>query len=145
MADLVEWLRIQLNEDEAAAEDTLSMHVRVGRFRGVGVQRWRITKSGTGVIDEDGGTLRAQQIFPAEAAHVIRHDPARALREANALRQLLALHSPSEFGAWVGDDDDQMPACRTCGDLTARFPCKTLRLLASVYADRDGYQEAWRP
>lgn len=145
MSDLVQWLRAQLNADEGAAEACLPLHLRVGRFRGKEVTRWRITKSGTGIIDEDGGTLRAQQIFPAEADHVIRHDPARVLREANALRQLLALHSPSEFGTWVGDDDDQAPACGVCGDLTVRFPCKTLRLLASVYDDRPGYQEEWRP
>ncbi|WP_373305012.1 DUF6221 family protein [Streptomyces bluensis] len=24
-------------------------------------------------------------------------------------------------------------------------PCPTLRLLALPYADRDGYQESWRP
>jgi hypothetical protein len=81
----------------------------------------------------------------ADAAHIAAHDPARVLREVEAKRGLLALHSPSEFGTWVGDDDDQMPACSTCGNLTARFPCKTLRLLASMHEGRPGYQEAWRP
>lgn len=127
MADLVQWLRAQLSEDEAAAEDTLSLHVRVGRFRGVDVQRWRITKSGEGIIDEDGGTLRAQQIFPAEAAHVIRHDPARVLREVEAKRRTL-IRCQEEMLSGI--------------PRLVHFAKQTLREMALSFADRPGFAEA---
>lgn len=158
MADLVQWLRTQLNEDEAAAEDTLSLHVRAGRFRGVDVQRWRITKSGTGIIDEDGGTLRAQQIFPAEATHVIRHDPARVLREIEAKRGLLAdvlaePHFRNEEDNWYTcaalTDEDGDPVC--LDESRAPGPCdcgrdarvaRRVRLLALPFEDRPGFAEA---
>ena len=138
--DLVEWLRAQLNDDEAAAEACLPLHLRVGRFRGKEVPRWRITKSGNGIIDEDGGTLRAQQIFPAEAEHVIRHDPARVLREIEAKRQIVEQHRP------VGYGDVCLSYCHTrTPSQPQTWPCLTLRLLAAPYADRPGYRESWRP
>jgi hypothetical protein len=37
------------------------------------------------------------------------------------------------------------PPAGCAGDLTVRFPCRTLRLLALPYADREGYLESWRP
>ena len=127
MADLVQWLTAQLDADAAPIPMPawhkgycMESYVEDGRCGYCGA-------------DEDPANVTYQERSP------------QALREVEAKRGLLALHSPSEFGAWVGDDDDQMPACRTCGNLTARFPCKTLRLLASVYDDRPGYQEAWRP
>lgn len=128
MVDLVEWLRAQLNEDEAAAEACLPLHLRVGRFRGKEVPRWRITKSGRGIIDEDGGTLRAQQIFPAEAEHVIRHDPARVLREIDAKRRIIAEAAEYE------------PGISGYAEMHA-----VLRLLALPYADRPGFREEWAP
>jgi hypothetical protein len=134
--DLTAFLRAQLNEDEAAAEATLPLHLRVGRFRGKEIPRWRITKSGAGIIDEDGGTLRAQQIFPAEADHVIRHDPARVLREVDAKRAIV--DDLAEFIRWGArkglDYQDGVDACE-----------RTLKRLALPYADRPGYREGWRP
>lgn len=151
MVDLAQWLRGQLDDDEAAAEACLPLHLRVGRFRGAEVPRWRITKSGTGIIDEDGGTLRAQQIFPAEADHVIRHDPARVLREIDAKRGLLKLllsegHAALRPGGsteiYCGADYGTGDPCE-CGRDERMSKC--LRLLALPYADRPGYKDAWRP
>lgn len=135
--DLVEFLRARLDEDEAAAEETLPLHLRVGRFRGKDVPRWRITKSGTGIIDEDGGTLRAQQIFPAEAAHVVRHDPARVLREVEAKRELLDRYkelvaSGKEQGHVLG------------GDVGEEYLYCVLPALALPYSDHPDFDESWR-
>lgn len=67
------------------------------------------------------------------AQHIANHDPARALRQVAAMRLIVAEH------------EDQ----HECTDPhAAQYPyvgCRTLRLVASMYADRDGYQEGWRP
>lgn len=149
MADLVQWLTAQLDADERiarAAADyddgaTHDVEGPPGTWLCLDEAQWFGPSYRGGVIAPRIGQANAHAL----GAHIVAHDPARVLREVEAKRQQLALHSPSEFGTWVGDDDDQAPACRTCGNLTARFPCKTLRLLASVYADRPGYQEGWRP
>lgn len=156
MDGLVKWLGQQLDEDEAAAERTLPPELRVGRFRGKTIPRWRITKSGTGIIDEGGGTLRAQQIFPAEADHVIRHDPARVLLEVEAKRQLLALHVITvekddipPFDSCTGErnPDEYSVTCAVCGWVSddRSSACLTLRLLALPCADREGYRPEWAP
>lgn len=137
MADLVRWLGEQLDADTARATAAAEEGGPEWRYDGDAVVTRR---------ERDLVAIGSQDYMEAGRGEFIaEHDPARVLREIDAKRQLLALHGPSEFGTWVGDDDDQEPACRTCGDLTTRFPCRTLRLLASVYADRTGYQEAWRP
>jgi hypothetical protein len=144
--DLVRWLGEQLDEDErivGQALDFVDADWRVDATRNV-VLCPLLTGSGRQSTPVTAERWRYPRIgTPGLVPHVAEHDPARVLREIEAKRQVLALHSPSEFGTWVGDDDDQMPACSTCGDLTARFPCKTLRLLASVYSDRPGFRPEW--
>ncbi len=79
--------------------------------------------------------------LPSDRAHIVRHDPARVLREIDTKRQLLALHHQLE------DAEEMLDFCATC-DVTGKYrehPCTTLRLLALPYADRPGYREEWRP
>lgn len=132
--DFVQWLTAALDEEAEDAQRAFSGQADPengwGAYRPEG-QRHTTIVPHVGMIHE-----------AVQADHVVRWNPARALREVEFKRGLLALHSPSEFGEWVDDDDDRMPVCSTCGDLTARFPCKTLRLLASMYEDREGYAEA---
>lgn len=150
MADLVQWLTVQLDADERIARAATK-----GPWRAHDTHLGQYGYAAT-VLSGEGNDTDLRAWLPsmsnepwdekrnvwADAEHIAARDPARVLREVEAKRQVLALHGPSEFGAWVDDDDDRMPACSTCGDLTARFPCKTLRLLASVYEDREGYAEA---
>jgi len=73
---------------------------------------------------------------PEHAAHIARHDPARALREVAAKRAILAEHGPGEDGSvW----------CRVCdpaadmNDSDRWYPCKTVRLLAPVWSGHPDY------
>lgn len=118
MDDLVRWLTAQLDEDERIAR-------RAGdTFRQIGE---------TGVIVATEGD-RAEECASANwagvAEHVVRHDPARVLREIDAKRQMI----------------DRYEEVRPHGgDVTQEYQDFLLRLLASVYADRPGYREEWRP
>jgi hypothetical protein len=129
---LVEWLRAQLDEDEQAAR-------RAGdSFRQVGE---------TGVIVATEGD-RAEECASANwagiAEHIVRHDPARVLREIDAKRRILA-----ECAYWHGKlakeavDPSPMPFPALGEVLDAVTPI--LRALALPYADRPGYREEWRP
>ncbi len=78
--------------------------------------------------------------------HMERHDPARVLREVAAKRRVLARHVPS---TGEGPYD---PYCLGCGEIDGYWPrsdsvndCPELRDMASVYADRPGYKEEWKP
>ena len=142
MGDLARWLGEQLDEDErialAAADELEGLELGGS---------WSYDGHYVETVSERTMVAVGSQDFmtPGVGQHIAVHDPARVLREIDAKRQLLKLHAPSDLGTWVGDDEDETPACRTCGNLTARFPCRTLRLLALPYADRPGYREEWAP
>lgn len=153
--DFVQWLTAQLDADEQTARAATK-----GPWRAHDTHLGQYGYAAT-ILSGEGNDTDLRAWLPsmsnepwdekrnvwADAEFIAEHDPARVLREVDGKRQLLALHSPSDMGSFVlGDDeDDDSPACRTCGDLTVQFPCWTLRLLASVYAGRDGYQEGWAP
>jgi hypothetical protein len=111
MGELVEWLRAQLDEDERIAWDAC----------GPG-NRWYAA--------ERGGPIRTQE--DRDAAHVEAWEPARVLREIDAKRRLLALHTEGASELF-------------CAHCEHEPPCPTLRLLALPYANRPGYREEWRP
>jgi hypothetical protein len=75
----------------------------------------------------------------ADATHIARHDPARALREVEAKRSILAAHQFLEL------DGDAF--CINCtSDLYERKgfdPCRTWRAIVSVYSDRPGFRPEW--
>lgn len=133
--DIVEFLRARLDEDERAAR--AAFWDASGDSAG-----WRLQR-GAGhyaFVVMDGLDDRVVIVDEPEASdregvavHIVRHDPARVLREVEAKRRLLDLHRP---------DSDDRPECGTCGP---RHPCSTLRLLALPYADHDDYREEWTP
>ncbi|MFE2039700.1 DUF6221 family protein [Streptomyces sp. NPDC059477] len=95
----------------------------------------------------------------ADCRHIAAHDPARALREIDAKRQILALHIQEDTGAegcieyldqygWQSWMPLARLKCAICGLAEPDgkgIPCTTLRVLALPYADRDGYRYEWRP
>jgi hypothetical protein len=131
--DLVAFLRARLDEDEQAALGTLDPLALIGRHRGKPEQRWKVTESGRAIIDADGNTLRAKDVFPAEAEHIVRHDPARVLAEVDAKRDVLRLaerahdyHATFVSGFAAAMED-------------------ALRKFALAYADHPAYRAAWAP
>lgn len=73
MDDLVEWLRLQLDEDEQLA--------RAAAGPSPGGGEWMMSDTG-----------RHPGYTPEQAEHIALHDPARVLREVEAKRRLIGAH-----------------------------------------------------
>lgn len=67
---------------------------------------------------------------------------------AAAHRAIVELHRPANYSS----ESRIMPHCRQCWDadwydeepaMPVGWPCDTLRALATIYADREGYREEW--
>jgi hypothetical protein len=135
MDDLVRWLGKQLDEDERVAR-------RAGdTFRQIGE---------TGVIVATEGD-RAEECASANwagiAEHIVRHDPARVLREVDAKRQLIRelLEYEAQFDSdrGCGHDADYFASGLHNGHMPKDI--LGLRLIASGYSHRPGFREEWRP
>lgn len=100
----------------------------------------------------------AEEIPVAVAGHIAAHDPARVLRETDAKRKLLDDHPivPRDVEPTVINGEEfggpYYPfGCGNCHaepdspEVNGFGYCLTWRVLASVYADRLGYREEWRP
>jgi hypothetical protein len=160
--DLIDWLRAQLDDDERSVAAILRRH-----------PNWRVDPEPWGSIqmgvidDQCDGVAYALGSYAAE--HIARHDPARVLREVASLRKIIDEHQPEwQTVEWDHDQNGKGHAlcCRRCqnaehstwsppigqayglpdGFVTPYVlaPCTTLRLLAAIFSDRPGFQEAWR-
>jgi hypothetical protein len=139
--DLVQWLRAQLDEDERIARDVQqpddfpweAWHM-VGEAAD-GTVRWGVRGAGVQPTHED-------PLNKARMEHIARHDPARVLRNIEAKRRIL-----DEIVPQMNDMTDQIHAEFGVGpmDPSTYESLGLLRLLALPYADREGYQESWRP
>jgi hypothetical protein len=137
MSDLTDWLLAQIAADEAvaraAAEESApewehAYHLGSGQIQTankVGQPGYQYHQSVT--HDYEG---LSDSVDPAAGVHIATHDPARILAECAAKRAIVGL--------------DICTACQV-----EMQPCHhrddTLRALASVYADREGYDEGWAP
>lgn len=121
-ADLVQFLRDRLDEDERAARACPGD----GEWTA-----WALEVYGPGLSDE-------------VRTHAARHDPARVLAEVEAKRQLLELHHAESVEVINGDGDERSGQwCWECDG--EPFPCRTLRALALPYADHEAYRPEWAP
>lgn len=140
-ADLIGWLRKQIDADEVLAR----------RASTVSPAPWRVDTSVGAVRDAHGAQVAGQwRALPALAGtvapdHIVAWDPIRVLVEVEAKRRILDLH----HGDFPYDDPEDGPGayawterCQCCHEAT---PCPTVRILAEPYAHHPGYQEAWRP
>lgn len=122
MSELVEFLLARISEDEAVAVATRDAHDPLD---------W--SNPGVGPVG-----LAGPVDGPSGYESVVI-DPARVLRECEAKRRIVALHSEGDKGT-----------CYTCSVNGTRvqdnlIACPTLRDLAAVYADHPDYRDEWRP
>lgn len=146
MTEMIAWLRAQLDAEERIAREPTAPN-------------WHYSPplGGDGYLDFEGSFEVGEQevetrgFDPDDLAHIADHDPARVLRQVQAHRAILDEHQPAE--GWAhgpGTNMDRGQVCGTCAgtdrfeDLVGvTFPCATLRLIASIYSDRDGYRQEW--
>lgn len=132
MDDLVQWLYKQLDEDEAIARAASDGPWRSYR----GPDKPWLSKGDlihpVYTWDNAVGTPVIMTAFWADSRHIAEWNPQQMLREADAKRQILALHAKGASDLF-------------CAHCEQEPPCPTLRLLALPYADRPGYSEEWRP
>jgi len=154
--DLITWLRAQLEEDERVAKKAASLcgcHPPA--------PNWLFGDESTGgriVIADDPHpdtpwklsrrwNRSYDGLFAAE--HIVRHDPARVLREVEAHRRIIAAHrlvvrqaSEHPFDPFTGEprSPEFDVTCAACGWATSdpTSGCETLRSLASIYFDPRG-------
>lgn len=72
-------------------------------------------------------------------------DPAHVLAQVAAHRAIVEMHR-EHYVEWVDVEGDDRFAwsCTSGCDPEDGYPCPTLRALAAIYADRDGWREEWR-
>lgn len=130
---LTEFLTARLDEDEAAAG-------------AAGGSSWVQNEGRDSDTISTGGDWAGTLLAAEEAAHVVRYDPARVLREVEAKRAMVTLHAPRAEPAPCEHFEAMPPACQECGSaLDMLGYCDTFRHLAAVYSDHDDYDQAWRP
>ena len=143
--DLAAWLLEQITEDETAARAAHSYlveHAAAFYSEDDPPYGWQRSWEGFG---RSGWTEPSGQPI---SSHIARWNPAHVLAECDAKRRILARHAPkvgTEYGPFEGE------LICGCSGGTDEFhavpwPCADVRDIASVYADRPGYEEeAWRP
>ena len=142
--DIVEFLRARLDEDEAVARTASPGGWTYGDVESVaGGMLYDESRTIGSVFyeqpgDHDGAIVRHLLSDEADAngRHIARNDPARVLREVEARRAILAIHEYE----WLGPDD---AAWKGCPVDVEDWPCRTVRALASVYADHPDYDPEW--
>lgn len=165
MSELVEFLRAQLDKDEAWARVAVAPEWEV---EPANPHRVRVVPAG------DTGDLIAYIAYApgGEGPHIARHDPKRAVAEVAGKRKLLdkyerllasqraheravaeldaGIAQEEKTGRWegVGSPDVRQRALRREADyLAAMRPIleEVLVAAAAVYAGEPGYRDEWRP
>jgi hypothetical protein len=134
--DLVKWLGEQVDDDFEAARLVLGINLMVAYQRGKPVPRWVPSPEGDAGIWDTDGTPRVRFVWAKERDHIVRHDPARVLREIEAKRQALAHYERIRQHTRQGDE---------AYVLAEGAVAKQIQIMASTYDQRPGYLEKWRP
>lgn len=139
MADtttLIAFLRARLDEDEAVARAASGSDwddmVPSQPFVIFGVEAYRKRKTQT-TVGAVASVARAE-----DRAHIVRHDPARALREVETKRRIVDAYA--EVAEFYRPDPDERYETAD-GHVAALHGA--VRDLASIYGDHPDYREDW--
>lgn len=154
MNDLVAFLRARLDEDEATAHYAGPARVAWLTYRNDAGQLYYTTVAAGGEGDWDVWAADGKELPEPDSVLVV-YDPARALREVEAKRAILALHEGAsgrlhaeqdDFDAWVRGAATG-PRPKSTGPhpkLIAGLEC-AIRLLGAVYSGHPDYRPGWSP
>jgi hypothetical protein len=134
MDELVRWLGEQLGEDERTVRAVGYDRIETGEY--LWGSRYLILQR------EDGESKVTTELSDELALQIAEWDPARVLREIDAKRELLRDLEQAEFTLSTAATGTPPHDLRT-GAVTALR--RAVRLQASIYDQRPGYREEWRP
>ncbi|MFI7691757.1 DUF6221 family protein [Nonomuraea sp. NPDC049655] len=141
--DLAAFIRARLDEDEQEA-----LAASPGPWRANAEHDEVLAVDGETVAD--GFALSSEQLR-ATVRHIVRHDPARVLREIEAKRHLLHAHAREhECLGLTGHGEHSVVDGKPWEFWENHYtddlgPCFVLRCLALPYADHESFREEWRP
>ena len=135
MTGLVEWLRSQLDADEAIARRAIP-----GPWQWVTsvARHHRNALIGPGWPYQTVLLAAEMPLSVMDAKHIATNDPAHVMRTVAAHRAILDEHAEGRFGLPGAFERN----CIRC--VTVAAPCTTVRRLASIYAARAGFDPAWK-
>ena len=133
-ARIVAFVEARIADDERIARDAATGTSWGGMKTG---PEW-VALRGAVEDAESGGTIVHDEGMPtsAQAEHIARHDPARALRDVAAKRLLFAKQAPVIDGtqsSWTWFEGSESE------------PEKVMQVLALPYADHPDYDPTWAP
>jgi hypothetical protein len=110
VSELLDFLRARLGEDEQVAQAATSN------------PRWSLDEHDDGIVWAEGLNVVADRLYPADAMHIARWDPARVLALTAALRRALEDFHGEAREWWV---------IAAIGE--------------ALYGGHPGYRQEWRP
>jgi hypothetical protein len=135
---MLTWLEAQLDDDQCVAE---AAHLNPWRWNywdadvNGDVPSWAELMSGDDVVIACEGQL--VMFGTADAEHIALHDPAAVLADIAAKRAIITDHQSGSCAmCWTSPND---PPERE------RTYCRTVKLLATAYANRPGWDPSWAP
>lgn len=142
MDKLIAFVSARLDEDEAAAKAAVDSSMRAK------CAQWIAYPDGNGYVIGDAGGHFASCLIGGEgiARHVVRHDPARALREVEAKRAILAMYEErDDYYLPKGVHDGRDPDERQCDAAAKAAYRDALEAIAAVWSDHADYRQEWKP
>lgn len=132
-ADLVEFLRARLDEDEQVARDAARDAAESDNAR-FWLERWDVHPSG-----DEWATYTIRGI----GEHIARHAPRRVLAEVAAKRQIVERYEEhARLDRETFEAEGQH--ARSLSSLRAAY-WDACRSLAAVWSDHPDYREEWKP
>lgn len=143
---LAAFLAARYDEAEALARAVLEETRHCDQCDALASGSWAVNPDHAPLLEDQGSEVMIVYDQPptrtAMLAHIAANDPAHRLADIVLKRAILAEHRPNSRAI------DQWTRCCGCNDSNGDYlpwPCKTVRLLGSEFAEHPEYREAWRP